>query len=142
VAQVHEAFCRTADAKPGPADEPETAGVATEERKPKRILICAECSGAVTAPEARIQVKGGHEHAFFNPHGVIFRIGCFAEAPGCAAIGEASSEFSWFPGYLWRVVYCRRCQTHLGWSFFGAEATAFFGLILNRLAEAPAPNDA
>lgn len=31
-------------------------------------------------------------------------------------IGEAESQFSWFEGHTWQLLYCH-CQSHLGWKF-------------------------
>ncbi len=95
-------------------------------------LFCAACRHTVTHLDERIPVQGGHEHSFTNPHGVTYHIGCYREAAGCFAVGESTVEFSWFPGYAWRVALCANCQTHLGWRFqSGSEY--FHGLIVNRL---------
>ena len=108
----------------------------TKRRRDKgRKLVCSACNHAVTTNAERIQVRGAHEHSFFNPHGIIFMIGCFSRAPGCQMIGPSSDEFTWFPGFRWRVAHCGNCRIHLGWSFAGGEA-GFFGLILDRLHEA------
>ncbi len=128
-------FWKTAGEEPSRVGETATDRTDAVSRQRKRALVCLQCGAAIASPEARIEVKGAHEHAFFNPHGVIFRIGCFNEAPGCAPVGQASAEFSWFPGRLWRVAHCRGCQAHLGWSFLCADAPAFYGLILDRLTE-------
>lgn len=99
---------------------------------PDRAIRCAECEHEVTHPDHRTRRDGGFEHSFANPAGIVFRIGCFDEASGCGAIGEPSSEFSWFAGYTWRVALCRNCRTHLGWLFESTDDT-FHGLILPRL---------
>ena len=103
----------------------------THERK---LLVCAECSAPITSDEDRIEKRGSHQHRFFNPYGIVYGIGCFGEAPGCRDEGDSSSQFSWFPNYLWRVTCCGRCGVHLGWHFFAADAAGFHGLILERLA--------
>ena len=96
-------------------------------------LVCAACRALITRESARIAVQGDHEHSFFNPHGLVFRIGCFSEAPGCLPVGLPSSDFSWFPGHHWQIVHCRRCEAHLGWCFLNGGNPVFLGLILNRL---------
>jgi hypothetical protein len=98
-------------------------------------LVCARCRGLVTSRASAISVGGGHAHTFANPHGLEFRIGCFADAPGCAELGGESSYWTWFAGFSWRVSLCRQCGEHLGWLFRSADAR-FFGLILDRLAQA------
>lgn len=100
--------------------------------KSRRVLVCGQCKLEITNEDDRIEVNGGHEHSFFNPHGIVYRIGCFQSAPGCRSQGAPSSEFSWFPGYSWNIGDCARCATHLGWRFNGPEGV-FFGLVLNRL---------
>lgn len=98
------------------------------------ILRCRACNKEITSDSLRIKIAGSHQHTFFNPVGIVYELGCFAKAPGCRALGDASGEFSWFAGYLWRIVVCSRCETHLGWRF---ESTAmdFYGLILPALRD-------
>jgi hypothetical protein len=97
-------------------------------------LACHRCLLAVTDGSQRIAMGGAHAHRFVNPHGFEFEIGCFADAPGCATFGEASTYWSWFPGFAWQVELCAMCGEHLGWLFRSADA-AFHGLILDRLVE-------
>ena len=98
----------------------------------RRYLVCRFCKAKITSTAARIEMKGSHEHTFFNPAGVVYRIGCFVRAPGCMQDRQASDEFTWFPGHRWRIASCRKCGCHLGWSFSGT-GSGFFGLILNRI---------
>ena len=91
----------------------------------------------ITARSWRVAVAGSHRHVFANPHGHVFEIGCFAAAPGCAVVGSATSDFSWFPGMLWQVAVCVACGLHLGWRYARDDDSAFFGLILDRLLLAP-----
>lgn len=102
--------------------------------KPKREkrLFCAACRYPVTHQDERIPVQGGHEHRFTNPHGLSFHIGCFREAGGCAAVGAATLEYTWFAGYAWRIALCVHCHAHLGWRFETA-GEYFHGLIIDRL---------
>lgn len=100
-----------------------------------RFLLCARCGLRVTQEGNRIIVQGNHEHRFFNPHGLIFELGCFDSAPGCAPVGEPTMEFTWFPGHAWQATLCLGCLNHLGWLYASAAARGFFGLILDRLVE-------
>ncbi len=120
-----------------PDEQPDLEGDSNKE--PERAILCATCRHAVTRERLRIDVEGAHEHRFMNPHGFLFDVGCFAEAPGCLVVGEASTEFSWFPGMAWRYAVCDGCKEHLGWTFEGSSRSRFFGLVLNRLVEAPNP---
>ena len=99
-----------------------------------RQLLCTYCETPVTSLAARRDVEGAHIHTFTNPHGIVFRIGCFASAPGCLASGELSDHFTWFPGYSWQIALCGACKIHLGWRFLSGR-DAFHGLIGDRLVE-------
>lgn len=99
-----------------------------------KVIACARCQSYVTTSAARIEMDGKHEHRFVNPHGLLFRIGCFCAAEGCLPTGESSTFWSWFPGFAWQVDLCGSCGEHLGWLFSNAAST-FHGLILDRLVE-------
>ena len=116
-------------AAPGRRSAP--AADAREEEEPP--VRCRQCGFAITRPRDAVARGGAHRHTFANPHGIVFEIGCFAAAPGCAQAGPATDEFSWFGGYRWRVALCGGCLTHLGWRFAQAGGDNFHGLILDRL---------
>lgn len=123
----------------GPKEPGEGAPENVVEKASKRgaALLCAACGSRVTSLDQRIEVDGAHSHAFLNPAGYVYRIGCFATAPGVRIGSPPSDEFSWFSGHVWEVVLCGACTTHLGWRF-SREASFFFALILARLREDPA----
>ncbi len=101
-----------------------------------RVLRCVQCRYKITGTSSRLQVNGNHSHVFCNPHGLVYELGCFSSARGCGLIGSPSAEFSWFPGYSWRVAVCSRCHLHMGWSFQPLNgAGGFWGLILSHLVE-------
>jgi hypothetical protein len=103
-------------------------------------IYCAACGHVITNTKWKTArgndhgdgVDGGHEHVFFNPAGVVFRVICFAEAPGVGGHGTPSDEFTWFKGYRWQVAHCLGCNEHLGWRF-GNAGDVFFGLIKPKL---------
>ncbi|WP_299435935.1 cereblon family protein [uncultured Rhodospira sp.] len=100
------------------------------------VLCCRACGAEVTTPAQAISVRDAHEHHVFNPAGVLFRIGCFAEAPGVRPVGPRSDQFTWFPGHTWTVTVCAACGRHLGWLFRPVSGSgAFHALILDRLVE-------
>jgi hypothetical protein len=99
-----------------------------------RILACAACRRRITSSAARIAVNGSHEHECENPHGYRYKIGCFAHAEGVVALGNASTYWSWFPGYSWQVQNCAGCGVLLGW-LFAREGSRFWGLIVESLVE-------
>ncbi|MFN2354670.1 MAG: cereblon family protein [Desulfopila sp.] len=96
-------------------------------------LLCRFCGHHITRPAHVIEVDDGHHHTFFNPAGIIYEIRCFSKAEGCAHYGPASSEFAWFKGYTWRLVFCRGCAVHMGWHFSSGKM-GFYGLIGKNLA--------
>ena len=96
-------------------------------------LLCRVCGHRVTSDADRAEVGGAHRHRFANPHGFVFRVGCFREAPGARLTGVPTTDFTWFPGHAWCYVHCGRCGVHLGWHFTGAGRSAFYGLILDSL---------
>lgn len=96
-------------------------------------VLCGQCKQIITYPEERILKMGAFQHTFANPHGIVFEIGCFRFANGCGYTGPATSEFTWFSGYSWRIAVCNQCLTHLGWLFLSAGPDRFHGLILDQL---------
>lgn len=97
-----------------------------------KAVLCAFCQNTITDMTQVVSVNGLHQHVFANPHGLVFEIGCFKQCQGAVPTSESSLEFSWFPGYSWRVAVCRYCNHHLGW-LFGSEHSSFYGMILNCL---------
>lgn len=95
-------------------------------------LVCRSCGFFVAFHRDRIAVRGGHVHHVFNPAGLLFVVGCFANVSGCRFEGEPTTECTWFPGYAWRVAVCGRCSAHLGWEFQG-RMDGFVGLIMTNL---------
>lgn len=100
---------------------------------------CAACGRTVAWTEQAIEVQGAHRHDCINPHGLRFPIACFRHAPGCRELGPATPAWTWFRGYAWRIAVCRGCGGHLGWRYEAPGLSAFFGLIVDRLAYPPRP---
>lgn len=97
-------------------------------------IVCRQCYHIITRPEEKIQVNGSHQHAFANPSGLIFEIGCFQNAEGCGYTGQTTQEYSWFSGYAWRIAVCGKCLTQIGWLFSASMGiNRFYGLILDKL---------
>jgi hypothetical protein len=115
----------------GDAAAPESAVQTEETAEP--LILCRECLFPVTREAAQTSMAGSFQHTFANPAGIVFTIGCFKSADGCASVGPASDEFTWFPGFAWRVGVCRGCLAHLGWTFAAPSGAAFWGLILDHL---------
>ncbi len=121
--------------RPGQGRDVEVLVRDEEEQKEEHVrYYCAGCGHEITTGEWRIAMGGAHEHVFFNPVGIIFRVLCFKEAPGLRHVGDASDEFTWFKDYSWRFGLCQGCNAHLGWRYEGeAPPRGFFGLIQDRL---------
>ena len=100
----------------------------------ERLLLCAKCGHGIASPGARFEQAGKLVHTCVNPSGIVFTLGCFRDAPGCAILEPPSFEFSWFSGYAWRIALCANCGEHLGWRFDG-KVDGFYGLILAKLVE-------
>ena len=96
----------------------------------KRI-VCLKCGHSITHADARIERGGQHIHTRLNPEKVTFVFGTFSEAPGALLSGDATTFFTWFHGYAWRMASCGGCSAHLGWRFEGESP--FWALILDRL---------
>jgi hypothetical protein len=119
---------RQEDARPGPS------GDSAARQKEQEGVFCRRCLHLVTRPEYRIKVNDRHRHTFANPQGIVYTILCFEQADGCVSAGlPPSSDFTWFPGFAWRVGVCRFCRSHLGWQFVTDGSRRFFGLIEDRL---------
>lgn len=115
----------------GPSQQVKPKSDDTDE---ERALRCAACHHPITRQRDRIEKNGRHRHVFANPHGYMYQIGCFAQAPGCLTTGGESSYFSWFPGHTWQIAICGNCLALLGWAFRGTDSQ-FFGLIVDMLVE-------
>jgi hypothetical protein len=120
------------DRPAAPAAEDSRTPKASETEGGREVLACASCRRPITSGAARIRVGEAHAHAFVNPHGLEFRIGCFALASGLLQIGDPETFWSWFPGYAWQIEVCASCREHVGWEF-RSSGHRFHGLILDRL---------
>lgn len=103
-----------------------------------RLLACARCRRVIASTADRTEMNGSHEHAFANPDGERFRIGCFSNAAGLLRVGPASLEYTWFAGYSWQSEVCAGCRDFLGWLYRKGEHR-FHGLILDALIEIDGP---
>lgn len=115
----------------GPVSQTQIDTLLAEQQGPPRKLLCRDCRYVISDEGARISVAGCHTHTCVNPHGLVYRIGCFSRAPGCFAVGDACSAYSWFTDHAWQVTVCNGCGVHIGWRFSGQSA--FYGLIVRQL---------
>ena len=120
--------------------EAEESVVVEDEEEPFEIeeeanLLCKICGNKITNYKYVIEVKGKYKHICVNPHGILFEIGCFSKVFNCHGTGVSTYEFTWFPGFAWRILLCNSCLTHLGWEYSGKDMGVFYGLILQNLIE-------
>ena len=94
-------------------------------------IYCAACGHLVTRTDWRRAVNSAHDHTLFNPARTVFPVLCFRETPDTEASGDATADFSWFDGYVWRIAFCSDCAAHLGWRFEGTDV--FLGLVKPKL---------
>ena len=106
---------------------------------PERVFRCARCEAEISKPKHLFGMRSAsHTQVFPNPYGHMRVILTLKEARGLIYISEATSEFTWFAGYSWRVACCAGCQSHLGWLFEAVEDHSprrFYGLLKEALSE-------
>lgn len=120
-------------ARPGGEERPEADDGSAGPR-----LRCATCGRRIASASALFSTGGAAgPSVYVNPHGLVFEILTVRDAQGLVAVGGATAEHTWFPGYAWQVVCCSSCGTHLGWRFTSssAEPPVFYGLIRSALRE-------
>jgi hypothetical protein len=73
---------------------------------------CAGCRGLVTHSDRLLRINASDRHFFLNPAG-------------------------WFPGYRWRMAFCRHCGQHLGWHYEAVSTferpREFWGILVSHL---------
>lgn len=84
-----------------------------------RCFVCNECNLLIGKQSDMFPMsREGPQSTFCNSGGIIHETVTLYKAEGLVLIGdEPSSEYSWFPGYAWTIVTCRRCRNHMGWLF-------------------------
>jgi hypothetical protein len=100
----------------------------------KALIICSVCSNHITDKSEKIKINESDNHTFVNPHGFVYNVECYKNAPGCMPIGELTDTFTWFKGYAWQISVCSKCLTHLGWKYQAGES-GFYGLIKDLIIE-------
>ncbi len=131
---ISRAFARKGDSGASGGAAPSGDVVTGAASGAERAIVCAACGHELTRAASAISVAGSHAHTFMNPGGFVFEIACYRDAPGVVGAGPSSAEWSWFPGYRWRIALCGACAVHVGWSFT-SEADRFFGLSQDRIGE-------
>jgi len=81
---------------------------------------CAACAAPLAREDWVLEADTQGPLVFANPHGRFFELLLVTHVVGAIFDRDATSEFTWFAGYAWRVGGCARCGAHIGWHF---EAT-------------------
>ncbi len=88
-----------------------------------KVYQCISCGGLITYSDRLLRIGASSRHLFVNPAGVQCDFHTFTDCPGALAHGVATEAHTWFPGYRWRMAFCRLCGQHLGWHY---EAVSVF----------------
>lgn len=81
--------------------------------------------------------KDGVQASYCNKNGFIHETVTVHSVDEESLVIEehASTKFSWFPGYSWRIAYCNHCSRHKGWKFTAVrkdlKPDSFYGLSRN-----------
>ncbi len=102
-----------------------------------KVYQCIACGRLITYSDRILSVAGSSRHIFVNPAGVECDFHTFYSCPGAVAHGGATEAHTWFPGYRWRMAFCRHCGHHLGWHYKAIalfeRPNEFWGILINHL---------
>lgn len=102
-----------------------------------RAYQCAACGGLITTSDRLIRIGVNTRHSFVNPVGVRCDFHTFFSCPGAVVHPEATEAHTWFPGYRWRLAFCRHCGRHLGWRYEAISPllrpSEFWGILVSHL---------
>ncbi|CAH8452994.1 unnamed protein product [Heterobilharzia americana] len=82
--------------------------------------VCASCDANITSNQYIVCLaQEGSSQTYINPSGILHDIITVSQVipNSISPVGEASSEYSWFPGYSWTITNCSGCYQHIGWLF-------------------------
>lgn len=96
-------------------------------------FACSACNGVIGSKSDVFSMsRTGPQSSFVNPGGFIHDTITLRKADGLIQAYNWSSQFTWFPGYAWRMAHCARCNHHIGWCYKSMQAETkprrFFGL--------------
>ena len=102
-----------------------------------KVYQCIGCGGLITYSDRLLDVNDSNRHLFVNPSGVECDFHTFTDCPGAVALGVATEDHTWFPGYRWRMAFCHLCGQHLGWHYDGVtrleRPREFWGILVKHL---------
>lgn len=86
--------------------------------------VCAACAERLAREDWVLDAGVQSPLVFANPHGRFFELLLVSHVLSGIFDRHATSEFTWFSGYAWRIGTCARCGTHIGWHFEATHAAA------------------
>lgn len=99
---------------------------------------CMACNKEIANSQDVITMtKDGVEASYCNQNGFVHGTVTVSSIDEESLFIEeqASTKFSWFPGYSWRIAYCNQCGRHKGWKFKAVkrdlQPDSFYGLSRN-----------
>ncbi len=102
-----------------------------------KVYQCIASGGMITYADRLLRIGTASRHLFINPAGVECDFHTFYSCPGAVAHGPATEAHTWFPGYRWRMAFCRHCGQHLGWHYEAVSAfvrpNQFWGILASHL---------
>ena len=102
-----------------------------------KVYQCSSCGTLITYSDRLFSVSGSNRHLFVNPAGVECDFYTFIDCPGAVALGITTEDHTWFPGYRWRMAFCRLCGQHLGWHYEAMtelkRPSEFWGILVSHL---------
>lgn len=96
-------------------------------------LGCASCKNVIChKDDVFFMSQLGPQCSFVNESGFVYDTVTVRQAKGLIHQNNWCNEYSWFPGYAWRLAHCDNCSRHIGWSYKRLEHNTrpkkFFGL--------------
>lgn len=121
--QLSRRECRTGERAPAnlPAGDREFEADLDHE---EGWYACAQCGERLAHESWVLSSAASGPLVFANPHGRFFELLLVSHVLSGIFDRHATSEFTWFSGYAWRIGTCARCGTHIGWHFEATHAAA------------------
>jgi hypothetical protein len=102
-----------------------------------RVYQCIACGALIAHSDQLLRIGTSNRHLFVNPAGVECDFHTFSSCQGGVAHGPATEADTWFPGYRWRMAFCRHCGQYLGWHYKAVSMlerpNEFWGILVNYL---------
>ncbi|CAL8088918.1 unnamed protein product [Orchesella dallaii] len=97
-----------------------------------KVISCRNCQTNIADHSQIFSMSiEGPQATYVNPHGFVHETLTVYKTKELMTRGLPSVESSWFPGYSWTIVECKRCKSHIGWKFQAVgllKPSRFWGL--------------